>query len=60
MQPKRIPQNGTIGIFCPSHVADMGRYTPIIEAAERLGFKIKLGDNFTKATYGYAASAEFA
>jgi len=58
MQAKRMPQNGTMGIFCPSHVADMERYTPIIDAMERLGFKIKLGDNFTKNTYGYAASAE--
>lgn len=58
MQAKRLPPNGTIGIFCPSHVADMERYTPIIATAERLGFTIKLGNNFTKNTYGYAASAE--
>jgi len=58
MQAKRLQQNGTIGIFCPSHVAYMERYSPIVDATERLGFKIKLGDNFTKNTYGYAASAE--
>jgi len=58
MQAKRMPPGGTIGIFCPSHVADMERYNAIIDAARRLGFKIKLGDNITKDTYGYAASAK--
>ena len=58
MQAKRLPKNGAIGIFCPSHVGDMERYAPIIDEIERLGFKTKLGDNFTKNTYGYAASAE--
>ena len=58
MQAKRMPYNGTIGIFCPSHVADMKRYTPAIAAIERLGFKVKMGANFQKDTYGYAASAE--
>jgi len=58
MQAKRLNINGTIGIFCPSHVADMGRYIPAFAAIERLGFRIKLGDNFQKDTYGYAASAE--
>ena len=58
MQAKKLPQNGTIGLFCPSHVADKESYVHIINAAERLGYKIKLGDNFYKNTYGYAASAE--
>jgi len=54
----RIGRGGTIGIFCPSHVADMERYAPGIAAIERLGFKVKLGANMFKATYGYAAGAE--
>ncbi|MCL2813148.1 MAG: LD-carboxypeptidase [Oscillospiraceae bacterium] len=58
MQAKRMPPGGTIGIFCPSHVADTERYNAIAEAARRLGFKIKFGDNFYKDTYGYAASAK--
>jgi len=45
-------------MFCPSHVADMNRYNPIIANIERLGFTVKLGENFLKNTYGYAASAE--
>ena len=58
MQAKRLPKNGTIGIICPSHVADMERYIPIADSIERLGFKVKLGENMQKNTYGYAASAE--
>ena len=58
MQANRLPNNGTIGIFCPSHVADMGKYANIFAAIKRLGFNVKIGDNFQKDTYGYAASAE--
>ena len=58
MQANRMPRNGTIGLFCPSHVANMEGYAPIIAAIKRLGFNLKLGDNFFKDTYGYAASAE--
>ena len=57
MQANRLPHNGTIGIFCPSHIADMERYTRIISVMENLGFKVKLGVNIEKNTYGYAASA---
>ena len=58
MYAKRMKKGSTIGLFCPSHVGDMQRYNPSIEAMERLGYKVKLGDNFCKDTYGYAASAE--
>jgi len=36
----------------------MTRYTPVFDAIKRYGFNIKLGTNFHKSTYGYAASAE--
>jgi len=55
---KRMPRNGTIGVFCPSHIADMERYAQIAATIERLGFTVKLGANIEKNTYGYAASAE--
>ncbi len=58
MQANRLPKGGVIGIFCPSHVADMQRYTPILKTIERLGYRTKLGANIQRATYGYAASAE--
>ena len=59
MQANKMPRTGgTIGLFCPSHVAEMARYEPMLAALKRLGFRVKLGPNFLKDTYGYAASAE--
>lgn len=58
MQANRMSCNGTIGIFSPSHVADMEQYAGSIAAMKRLGFNVKLGENIQKDTYGYAASAE--
>jgi muramoyltetrapeptide carboxypeptidase len=58
MQAKRISTNGTIGIFCPSHSAIPEKYEAQIAGIERMGFKVKLGENFYKNTWGYAASAE--
>jgi muramoyltetrapeptide carboxypeptidase len=58
MQAKRLPQSGTIGIFCPSHVAIPERYATQIAGIKRLGFKVKLSENFYKDTWGYTASAE--
>lgn len=57
MLAERMPNGGTIGIFCPSHVADMARYGRIVSVLERLGFHVKFGANICKDTYGYAASA---
>jgi len=57
-EPKRLQPGATIGIFCPSHVADTTRYTPVLDAIKHHGFRLKLGENFHKSTYGYAASAE--
>lgn len=58
MQAKRILENGTIGIFCPSHAANPEKYAAQIAGIERMGFKVKLGENFYKDTWGYAASAQ--
>lgn len=58
MQADRLPRGGTIGIFCPSHIATTERYEPMIAAMERLGFHVKLGANAQRDTYGYAASAQ--
>jgi len=58
MLTNRMPVNGTIGIFCPSHVADPQRYAVQIAGIERMGFNVKLGENFYKDTWGYAASAQ--
>ncbi|MCL2407257.1 MAG: LD-carboxypeptidase [Defluviitaleaceae bacterium] len=58
MLAKRLSENGTIGIFSPCHVANPERYASQIAGIEQMGFKVKLGDNFYKDTWGYAASAE--
>ena len=58
MQAARLPKNGTIGMICPSHVADPNRYADMFAPIKRLGFDIKPGGHFYKSTYGYAASAE--
>jgi muramoyltetrapeptide carboxypeptidase len=58
MQAKRLSRNGTIGIFYPSHVADAEQLARDVSTLERLGFKVKLGANIYKDTYGYVASAE--
>jgi len=58
MFAKRLPKNGTVGIFSPCHVADPTRYATQIAGIERMGFKVKLGGNFYKDTWGYAAAAQ--
>jgi muramoyltetrapeptide carboxypeptidase len=58
MQAKRLGKGGTIGIFCPCHVADRDRYERVRYVIERLGFRVKFGKNFYKDGWGYAASAE--
>jgi len=58
MLAKRMLRDGTIGIFCPSHVAVLDRYGPIFSTIKRLGYNVKIGVNFYNDTYGYAASAE--
>ena len=58
MFAKRLSQGDTIGIICPSHIFDANKYAPGIAAIERLGFKVKLGANVSKDTYGFVASAE--
>jgi len=58
MQAKKLTPGSTIGLFCPSHIAEMERYYPTIESIKRRGFNVKTGKNMQKDTYGYAASAK--
>ncbi|WP_310601548.1 S66 peptidase family protein [Anaerosporobacter sp.] len=46
----------TIGIISPSHVATVEHYANIITGIESMGFKVKIGANLYKDTYGYLAS----
>ena len=54
----RLTQGDTIGIICPSQILDWNKYSRIIDVIERLGYKVKLGENVTKDTDGYIASSE--
>jgi len=58
MKAKRLSPDGTIGIICTSHVADIKKYSRIVETLNRLGYKVKLGEDIYKDTYGFVASTE--
>ncbi|MDR1328224.1 MAG: LD-carboxypeptidase [Oscillospiraceae bacterium] len=58
MLAQRLNYGDAIGIFFPSHIPEPERFERNIWTLERLGFKVKLGENAEKDTYGYAASAE--
>jgi muramoyltetrapeptide carboxypeptidase len=49
-------KGSVIGIVAPSHIASAERYGRIVPELERLGFRVKLGENVYKTTYGYLAS----
>ena len=48
----------TIGIICPSYVADKNDYEKYRRGIEKLGFKVKLGENIYKDTDRYTASVK--
>lgn len=56
MLANRLTKEGTIGIVCPSHIAEVKQYERITTTLIRLGFNVKLGTNIYKNTYGYIAS----
>jgi len=45
-----------IGVISPSHIAGEADYQKIVATIESMGFRVKLGDNIFKNTYGYLAS----
>lgn len=54
----RLQLGQTVGIVSPSHVANPDRYVPIISGIQSKGFRVKIGKNLYKNTYGYAASEQ--
>lgn len=56
MIPAKLVKDDTIGIVCPSHIANPERHNKSIHTLKSLGFNVKLGDNVYKNTYGYLAS----
>ena len=53
-----LKQGDTIGIICPSHVANKNDYEKYRSGIERLGFKVKLRENIYKDTDRYTASVK--
>jgi len=58
MLAERLQPGDTIGIICPSHIADAAEYQEVVQTIESLGFRAKLGENIFKSTYGYRASEQ--
>ncbi|HWQ57617.1 MAG TPA: LD-carboxypeptidase [Clostridia bacterium] len=56
MLADRLREGDVIGIVSPSHVAQADIYAKIIANIERKGFRVKMGKNLYKDTYGYLAS----
>ena len=47
-----------IGVISPSHIAGETDYRKIVKTIESMGFRVKLGSNIFKDTYGYLASEQ--
>ncbi len=58
MKANKMKSNGTIGIFCPSHIANFDRYERVRKNIEQLGYKVVFGENMYKDTFGFVASAK--
>ena len=58
MLAQRLSAGDTIGIICPSHIAQEADYERIAGVIEQLGFRVKLGENIYRDTCGYLASAQ--
>ncbi len=56
MQAKPLPQNGTIGICSPSHVAVHERYGPMLAGMKQEGFRVVEAENLYKDTWGFLAA----
>lgn len=52
----RLKYGDTIGLVSPSHIADRDKYERIISILRAKGFKVKIGKNLYKNTYGYSAT----
>lgn len=57
MIAKKLSEGDVIGIISPSHVAG-DDYKLLVKGIEQLGFRVKLGANIFKNTYGYLASEQ--
>jgi len=53
-----LQKGDVIGIVCPSHIANAERHERNGKTLEALGYRVRLGENVYKNTYGYLASEQ--
>lgn len=58
MFAEKLAVGDEIGIICPSHIAGKAEYARIAAELERLGFRVKFGENIYKDTDGYLAGVQ--
>ena len=58
IMPPLLQAGDTIGIICPSHIADREKSRHFTTVLESLGFRVRLGDNIYRDTYGYSATEQ--
>ena len=56
MEPEKLKKNDAVGIIAPCYIVKDHQYDEIIKGIESLGYKVVLGKNIYKNTYGYSAS----
>jgi muramoyltetrapeptide carboxypeptidase len=55
---RKLNKGDTIGIPCPSHIANAERYGRVVKVLESLGYRVQIGENAYKDTHGYLASEQ--
>lgn len=58
MKIERLKKGDTIGIVCPSHIANPERHLRSKNTLETLGYQIQIGANVYKNTHGYLVSEQ--
>ena len=58
MSLNKLCKGDTIGIVCPSHIASIESLQQSVQTLERLGYRVQIGGNVYKNTYGYLASEQ--
>jgi muramoyltetrapeptide carboxypeptidase len=58
MLAERLKKNDYIGLAAPSWPITREDYVPVLSSIEKLGYKVKTGNNIYKCTYGYCASEQ--
>ena len=58
MKIDKLKKGDTIGIVCPSHIASQERHAQSKNILQSLGYRVKIGANAYKNTYGYLASEQ--